>query len=91
MGRSDHSDCDLEYRKKYEEGYDIYTEDYVQWIRDNNLPLPTGDPPIHTSGSSLPLSTVSSSNCDESTTSSLSEILSLPKLTASLTQKYSKN
>ena len=71
VGRSDLSDRDLEYRKKYEEGYDIYTEDYLQWIHDNNLPSPTGSSP--------PLSTVSSPNCDESTNSSLSEILALPK------------
>ena len=38
--RSDVSDRDLEYRKKYDEGYDIYTDNYLQWIRDNNLTLP---------------------------------------------------
>ena len=77
--RSDVSDRDSEYRKKYEEGYDIYTDDYVQWIRDNNLTLPTEDPLMCISGSIQPLPTVSSSNCGESTSSSLSEILVLPK------------
>ena len=77
--RSDVSDRDSEYRKKYEEGYDIYTDDYLQWIRDNNLTLPTEDPFACTSGSSQPLPTVSSSNCGESTSSSLSKILALPK------------
>ena len=77
--KSDVSDRDSEYRKKYEEGYDIYTDNYLQWIRDNNLTLPTEDPLTCTSGSSQPLPTVSSSNCGESTSSSLSEILALPK------------
>ena len=77
--RSDVSDRDSEYRKKYEEGYDIYTNDYLQWIRDNNLTLPTEDPLTCTSGSSQPLPTMSSSNCGESTSSSLSEIFALPK------------
>ena len=78
VGRSDLSDHDSEYRKKYEEGCDVYTDDYLQWIRDNKLPLPTGDPLAH----KPPLSAPSSSNCDESTASSLSEILALPKLIA---------
>ena len=38
-GRADLGNCDVEYRRKYEEGYDIYTEDYLKWIRDNHLPL----------------------------------------------------
>ena len=75
VGRSHLSDHDSEYRKKYEEGCDVYTDDYLQWIRDNKLPLPTGDPLAH----KPPLSAPSSSNCDESTASSLSEILALPK------------
>ena len=75
--KSDVSDHDSDYRKKYEEGFDIYTDDYLQWIRDNNLTLPTGDPSTCTFGSiQQPLS---SSNCGESTSSSLSEILALPK------------
>ena len=77
--RSDVSERDSEFRKKYEEGYDIYDHDYLQWIRDNNLTLPTRDPPACTSGSSQALSTVSSLHCGGSTGSSLSEILALPK------------
>ena len=44
---------------------DVYTDDYLQWIRDNKLPLPTGDPLAHKPLLSVP----SSSNCDESTAS----------------------
>ena len=66
----------MEY-KEHEEGYDIYTEYHLQWIHDNNLTLPTGDSP--TGSSQPPLSTVSSPSCDESTNSSLSEVLALPK------------
>ena len=55
----------------YEEGCDVFTEDYLQWMHDN-LPLPTADHLTHPSGSTQPLS-------GESTTSSLSDILALPK------------
>ena len=75
--KSDVSDHDSDYKKKYEEGFDIYTDNYLQWIRDNNLTLPTGDPSTCTSSSIQQL--LSSSNCGESTSSSLSEILALPK------------
>ena len=51
-GRADFGDCEVEYRRKYEEGYDIY---YLKWICDSHLPLPTGaggpttsSPPVST-------------------------------------------
>ena len=72
-GRADLGDHDAEYKKKYEEGYDIFTEDYLKWIRNNQLPLPAGA--VGPASSILPVST----GTEESTTSSLSDILALPK------------
>ena len=48
-------------RKQYEEGYDLYNVDYLQWIHQNNLKLPTTNSvEINTSGSSsLPVETSS--------------------------------
>ena len=73
--------CEL-YRKRYEEGYDIPDKDYLRWLHENNLKLPTSFD-IHTmgtSGSSVPesLSACSAQHC-ESTSSSLSDILALPE------------
>jgi hypothetical protein len=75
------SERDSLYRKRYEEGYDLYDDDYLQWIRDNDLRLPTADSlEVHTtctSGSQL--SSACSTHCGGSTGSSLSEILAIPK------------
>ena len=71
VNRLEMNDRDSDYWKKYEEGYDVYSDDYLQWMQDNNLLLPTSD---SQTSSSQPLS---SSKCES--TSSLSEILSLPK------------
>ena len=65
----------------YEEGCDVFTEDYLRWMHDN-LPLPTADHLTHPSGSTQPLS-------GESTTSSLSDILALD-LAKPLTAKKKK-
>ena len=78
-GRADVGDRDVEYRRKYEEGYDIYTEDYLKWIHDNHLPLPAGARGPTTSSPPVSTGTACSQNCGESTTSSLSDILALPK------------
>ena len=76
-------DLDLLHQKHYEEGYDIYDEKYVSWLRTNH---PDAIPPKAPSGpasSSIP--TDSSSNGLPSTavksegSSSLSEILALPE------------
>ena len=72
VGKSSLNDHVSENRKKYKEGCDIYTDDYLQWIRDNKLPPPTGNLLAH----KPPLPTLSSS---ESTASSLREILALLK------------
>ena len=80
------SEQDSLYRKRYEEGYDLYDDDYLAWIRDNNLRLPTTDSSevntAHT-GSNSQVSSVCSTHCGGSTASSLSEILAIPKPLAS--------
>ena len=35
------SERDSLYKRRYNEGYDIYDDDYLRWIRENNLELPT--------------------------------------------------
>ena len=79
------------YRKRYNEGYDIYDDDYLQWIRENKLELPTKASSSEVNStctsssqpkeSSLPVeaSSVHSTHCGGSTASSLSEILVIPK------------
>jgi hypothetical protein len=83
------SEREMLYRKRYEEGYDLPDEDYLQWIRDNHLKLPTTDSSesctMCTSGSIVSAETASvcSTHCSGSTQSSLSEVLALPvKLSA---------
>ena len=69
-------ECNSLHRKRYEEGYDLYGEDYLQWIRDNNLRLPITDScevnatlSRITGSSSQPveISSVSSTHCGGST------------------------
>ena len=62
-----------EYRKKF------YSEDYLKWIRDSHLPLPAGAGGSTTSSPPVSTGTVCSQNCGESPTSSLSDVLALPK------------
>lgn len=82
------TECNSLYRKRYEEGYDLYGEDYLQWIHNNNLRFPITDScEVNatlscTKGSSsqlVEISSVSSTHCGGSTGSSQSEILTIPK------------
>ena len=80
------SERDSLYRKRYDEGYDLDDEDYLRWIRENELELPTKHSSEISSSSSkevlshtVETSSVCSTHCGGSTGSSLSEILVVPK------------
>lgn len=88
------SDCESIFEKRFNEGYDIYSEEYVAWLRVHHLEsIPPNIKPL------APLSDDTPSNCScethqgttscksvcstqcssAATSSSLSEILTLPK------------
>ena len=71
------------YKKRYDEGYDIHDDDYLRWIRENKLELPTkgSSSQINSTSSkevsshTVETSSACSTHCGGNTGSSLSEIL----------------
>lgn len=88
-----------EYKKWYDEGYDIDDDSYLRWIRENKLELPTkgSSSEINSSSSkevsshTVETSNMCSTHCGGSTGSSLSEILVVPKPVAPKKKRQTVN